>query len=135
MNRELLKHAKVYIDKMASGINPLTDEAVKEDDLLNNIRIARCLFYVSSVLADVLTNSRSNSKKINKIPFYLEEEIVQKYDYSDEYLSISKIVSQINRLKQNDNMSNLKATDVCLWLLNIGLLKEIESNGKKVKIP
>ncbi len=135
MNIELLKHAKVYIDKMANGINPLTDEAVKEDDLLNNIRIARCLFYVSNVLTDVISNNKYNSKKINKIPFYLEEQIVQKYDYSDEYLSVSKVVSRINRLKQDDNMSNLKATDVCSWLLNIGLLKEIENNGKKVKIP
>ena len=46
MNLELLKHAKEYIEKMANGINPLTGEIVPDNDLINNIRISRCLFYV-----------------------------------------------------------------------------------------
>ena len=44
MNLELLKHAKEYIENMANGINPLTGESVKDDDLINNVRISRCLF-------------------------------------------------------------------------------------------
>ena len=34
---ETLLRAKMYIDKMANGINPLTDEDVYEYDLINNI--------------------------------------------------------------------------------------------------
>ena len=40
---EILLHAKSYIDKMAQGINPLTDEAVPDGDMVNNVRISRCL--------------------------------------------------------------------------------------------
>lgn len=57
MNLELLKHAKGYIEKMANGINPLTGESVPDNDLINNIRISRCLFYVNDILGDVLTNN------------------------------------------------------------------------------
>lgn len=47
MDLNLLEHAKNYIDKMANGINPLTNENVSESDLINNVKISRCLFYVS----------------------------------------------------------------------------------------
>ena len=36
MNLELLKHAKNYIEKMANGINPLTNEIIP-DNFLKNI--------------------------------------------------------------------------------------------------
>ena len=49
MNNKVLKHAQEYIEKMANGIDPTTNELAKKDDLINNVRIARCLFYVNSV--------------------------------------------------------------------------------------
>ncbi len=51
---ETLERAKMYIDKLANGINPLNDEPVKDDDIVNNIRISRCLFYVSNILKNVI---------------------------------------------------------------------------------
>ena len=50
MNLDLLKHAKGYIEKLANGINPLTGENIPETDIINNIRISRCLFYVNNIL-------------------------------------------------------------------------------------
>ena len=43
---ETIAHAKKYLDEMANGKNPLTGEAVSETDLINNVRISRCLFFV-----------------------------------------------------------------------------------------
>ena len=53
---ETMQHAKNYIDKLANGIDPLTDEIIKDDSVINNVRISRCLFYVSNVLQDVINN-------------------------------------------------------------------------------
>ena len=53
---ETIQHAKNYLDKLARGINPLTDEPVPEEELINNVRISRCFFYVSDVLRRVLEN-------------------------------------------------------------------------------
>ena len=47
---EKIQRAKMYIDKMANGINPITDEQTVDDDTLNNVRVSRCLFYVSDIL-------------------------------------------------------------------------------------
>lgn len=93
MNLELLKHAKEYIEKMANGINPLTGENVPDSDIINNVRISRCLFYVNTVLGEVLSNCGiSNSK--NKIPFNLSREEINKFEYTNEDLSISNIVKK-----------------------------------------
>lgn len=135
MNLDLLKHAKGYIEKLANGINPLTGENIPETDIINNIRISRCLFYVNNILGEVLSNGGIYNPKIKKIPFYLSKEEINKFEYVNEDLSISKIIKRINNLKSNENMVNLKASDVCRWLISIGLLTEIEKNGKKIKIP
>ena len=55
-NLELLMRAKTYMDKLANGVNPLDDTPVLEDDIVNNIRISRCFFYVSDVLRQVIEN-------------------------------------------------------------------------------
>ena len=34
---EILQHAKDYLDKLAKGIDPLTDREVPENDIINNI--------------------------------------------------------------------------------------------------
>lgn len=42
---EKIKYTKAFIDSLAEEINPLNGEPIPEDDLLNNIRISRCMFY------------------------------------------------------------------------------------------
>lgn len=104
---ELLKHANNYIEKMANGINPLTDKKCNDNDMINNVRISRCLFYVSKVLDDVIKNN--NKKRTSgSIPFYMDNDTIKGYRITDEKLSISKVASRINELKTNDNMKNLK---------------------------
>lgn len=107
MDLELLKHANNYIEKMANGINPLTDKKCNDNDMINNVRISRCLFYVSKVLDDVIKNN--NKKRTSgSIPFYMDNDTIKGYRITDEKLSISKVASRINELKTNDNMKNLK---------------------------
>ena len=75
--------------------------------MINNVRISRCLFYVSKVLDDVIKNN--NKKRTSgSIPFYMDNDTIKGYRITDEKLSISKVASRINELKTNDNMKNLK---------------------------
>lgn len=135
MNLALMKHAKDYIEKMANGINPLTNESVPDNDLINNIRISRCLFYINNILGEIINNGGIINKNTPKLPFHLTREEIKKYEYQNEDLSITKIVGKLNKLSQNPNMINLKVTEACNWLVSIGLLKEVEKNGRKIKLP
>ena len=47
---EKIKYTKEFIDSLAEEINPLNGKPIPEDDLLNNVRISRCMFYVSTLL-------------------------------------------------------------------------------------
>ena len=53
---EIMQRAKVYMEKLAQGIDPISDQEIPEDSVLNNVRLARCFFYVSGVLEQVIAN-------------------------------------------------------------------------------
>ena len=53
---EKIQYAKSFIDKMANGINPLDNTPIPEGELLNHVRISRCLFYVSELLEQMATS-------------------------------------------------------------------------------
>ena len=73
---EKIAYAKSYIEKLANGINPLTNQEVPDSDIINNVKISRCLFYVSDLLRQVVENKGiSQSKnKSSKVPFQLDYE-------------------------------------------------------------
>lgn len=131
MNSNIIKRAKEYIDKMANGINPLTDKPIPQEELLNNVQITRCLFYVSKVLEDAIKRENKSKKR----SFTIETEELKKFTFSDTPISISEIVKRINALIDNETVSPLRVSKVQEWLLYSDVLFEEEKNGKKAKRP
>ena len=43
---EKIERAKMYMDKLANGINPIDDSVVPDEDIVNNVRLSRCFFFV-----------------------------------------------------------------------------------------
>ena len=72
---ETMQRAKMYLDKLAQGIDPITNQEVPEDSVLNHVRLARCFFYVSNVLQDVINNGGVVGKTIKpqKISFSITD--------------------------------------------------------------
>lgn len=137
---ETMMRARQYIESLANGKNPLTGENVKDDDIINNVRISRCLFYVSTVLQKVIDNGgevqKIKSKKSQREEFNLTEE--QKSNLKPDKLSLSssKITALINDQIDTEKMKKLKVTTLNSWLVSIGLLtEETTPIGKTRKIP
>ena len=63
---EKIAYAKTYIEKLANGINPLTDQPVPDSDSINNVRISRCLFYVSDLLRQIVENGGVSQRKTKR---------------------------------------------------------------------
>ena len=128
-DREILCRAKEYVDKLANGIDPLTDSPVNENDIVNNIRISRCLFYVSNVLNRVIANGVHLKKKyISKQSFSLSKEDLKKLEYYDDPVPITKFLRNINALINENIMKKLSYKSVQAWLVKVGLLEN--ANGK-----
>ena len=136
---ETMQHAKGYLDKLAKGIDPLTDREVPEDDVINNVRISRCLFYVSDVLRQVIENGGvigAPSKKGELAPYALSFEERGRYTFGEWPLSASQIAQRLNELVDLSTMQKLKTTSITAFLMQSGLLFEEESpNGSRNKRP
>ena len=132
--KEKMQYAKNYIDQLANGINPLNGEPIRDDDIVNNIHISRCLFYVSFVLQNSIENDKNSSK--NKLPFNISAEQLSKFQFSDDGITISEIVKRINNLVDLETFKKLQYTVISDWLVDIGMLEVItKSDGKHSKRP
>ena len=134
---EKLLKAKSYLDKLANGINPITNELASENDTINNIHISRCLFYVSDVLRNLIENNNNPKKKKNsKIPFSVTPQQLADYVFDDNPITVTEITKKLNSLIDTEEMKGIKTTSITNWLIKINMLEYFaDENGKNHKIP
>ena len=110
---EKIEYAKSFIDKLANGINPIDGTQIPEGDIVNNVRLSRCFFYVSDILRQVIENGGVNApqyvKRIKKLPFSLTEEQKTCLIASERSKSISEIADRLNELIDQEVMSKISA--------------------------
>lgn len=135
---EKIAYARGYIQKLANGIDPLTGREVPDGDIVNNVRISRCLFYVSTILGQVVENGGVSPRKRNvrKVPFQLEYQAREAFRYSEVPIPISEVTRRINELIQTEEMTKLSYRHLLEWLVEIGLLLLVpDASGKAVRKP
>ena len=115
---ETLERAKMYMEKLANGINPIDGSVIPDEDIVNNVRLSRCFFYVSDVLRQVIENGGvTPQKKTMKKPFSLTVEQRETFDFSEVPIPISEISKRINTLSTNENMSTLLTFGVSTFFM------------------
>lgn len=134
---ETLNRARMYLEKLANGVNPLDGTTVPEDDVIHQVRISRCLFYVADVLRQVIENGGVHpQEKMKKAPFSLPLEQRAAFAFSSVPIPISEVTKRINDLNANADVEKLSYRTIGDWLLSIGMLeKELNGDGKTVKRP
>lgn len=135
---EKIAYARSYIQKLANGINPVTNQEVSEGDVINHIRISRCLFYVADVLGQVVENGGVSTRKgkVHKLPFQLDYQVRGTFRYSESSIPISEITRRINELIRPEEMKKLSYKHIQEWLIEIGLLELLtDASGKMVRKP
>lgn len=136
---EKIEYAKSFIDKLANGINPLDESPIPDGDVVNNVRLSRCFFYVSDILRQVIENGGVTAPKVKKPakpPFSLTDEQRANIKISHRPIGVSEIADHLNSLVNLEEVGKISATTISAWLVSIGLLETIERpDGKKSKIP
>lgn len=135
---EKMQRAKTYIDKLANGIDPITDIEMSEDSTLNNVRLLRCFFYVSDILRQVIENGGhvKQAKRPKRSDFQLSVEERKNFPFSKQPIRISEFVAKINDLVDLENMKKMTTTVITGWLLEKGFLELQEyPDGKKARLP
>ena len=131
---EIMQRAKMYMDKLARGIDPISDQEVPGDSVLNNVRLARCFFYVSGVLEQVIANG---GKVISgQAEFFITPEELRRVKPVPEDVRISRFAELITETVNDPGRKPLKATTVTNWLLEKGYLsKQVDADGKSRRFP
>ena len=134
---ETLERAKTYMEKLANGINPIDGTVIPDEDVVNNVRLSRCFFYVADVLRQVIDNGGvASQKKVKKEPFFLSAERRDAFEFSETPISISEISRRINALSTSENMEKLSYKTIRDWLESLGMLENaLDGNGKTTKRP
>ena len=123
---ETMIRAESYIRKMADGINPITGEPAADDDMVNNVRITRCLYYVSDILKQVIDNNGVITKKSSgsgkKADFFITDGQRAALTEFDRPAYISELAERINALTEENNCKKFAAKWVTEYFVSIGLL-------------
>ena len=133
----MIKRAKFYIDKLSNGISPIDNTILPKNEIVNNIKVTRCLFFVLNILDEAIKNSDTVNKNLKyKKPFYTTQQKLSDFPYSTKPLSISQITNIINSMVHSEDMKELSCNTITLWLIEKGYLKIIVGEDKKErKIP
>ncbi len=135
---EIMIHAKTYLDKLANGINPLTDENLPEEDVVNQVRISRCLFFVSDIMRRVIENGGviKQQKSFSLKPFHLTEEQIHSYEIPDKPIFVSLMTERLNALVTEPGMKKLSHNSITGFLLNHDYLTVyVNSKGQNIRRP
>lgn len=128
---EKMERAKMYIDKMAEGINPITNTYAPENDTINNDRIARCLSYVSEILGRVIENGGEVSRAVkssggNRNFFFITDEQLDRLSPRENSCYANDIADDIKAVTAENNTTKFQGTWITEWLVSIGMLMQTE---------
>ena len=127
---EIIARAQMYLEKLANGIDPLTNKEVAENDVVNNVRISRCLHYVTGILKQITT---TGSFEIQKSDFTLSARQLERFAYSQTPLTVSEITKRLNELADPLQYNTLKNGVITEWLTESGMLTNVVINNKSKK--
>ena len=116
--QEKLHRAKHYIDSLANGVNPLDGTLIPEQDIVNNVKISRCLFFVSDVLRKQLDGHEP--KKVSgkdKKQFYITEEEKLQYIPSKTPIPASGISYKVNEILDEKKMRKVSYITITAWIV------------------
>ena len=108
---EIMQRAKMYMEKLAQGIDPISDQEMPEDSVLNNVRLARCFFYVSGILDQVIANG-GKVVSISQKDFFITDEELRRVNPSQEPIRITQFVDLIMNAINDPDRKRLKTTTI-----------------------
>ncbi|HOG00159.1 MAG: hypothetical protein BWY35_02000 [Firmicutes bacterium ADurb.Bin248] len=133
--RDKLERARMYIYKLANGIDPISDREMPEDAVLNQVRLSRCFFYVAEALDRYIRNyERLNREKApKKEAFALTPEQWRSIEISEQPIPISIFAQRVNAALADENRVKFAYRWATDWLLEAGYLRI--PPGAKGKLP
>lgn len=132
---ETVMRAKMYMDQLSQGIDPISGCPIPDDSTLNNVRLCRCFHYVAGILNQVIQNG-GHVGAIEKIPFAISPEQLRRVQISPYPIRITELGDALVQAVGSYDMKRPSATKFSNWLIQKGFLqKESTPDGKNRRVP
>lgn len=126
---EKIREAKEIVSKLASGVNPVNGDEIKNDNILNNPQMIRCLFFVSDVLENVAAGGYSKAaKKMTK--FIMNANQKENVVFTEGEIGVNEIAKCINNNINPLISKKVSGNIISRGLKKMGVLAEIENEDK-----
>lgn len=110
--------AKMYMDKLVNGINPLTGFRLNAGDIVKDDRVIACFEYISEVLQRNIEDFDSNyttSRRTQQKPFMTDDQYAQ-IRVSYEPVLLIDIANEINRVIKDNDTKKILGVWINDWL-------------------
>lgn len=133
---DTVKRAKLYIDQLANGINPFDGTVIPEGEIIHNVRLSRCFFYISRILQQVVDNGGTVTpgEPKKRIPLSIPHQKREQFAYSGTPISASEIARRVNQLAGDERMKKLTYSGIVSWLMDIGLLTRVSAPDGRLTV-
>lgn len=122
-----------YLKRMAEGKNPINNEPLENDSVLNNPNVIRCLYFIEDVLRQV--KEADGKLQVNKKKKDFPLSHLEKYEYRKD-LGITHLVEQLNEDLDESIYKKLSYSKITNWLKTTGYLDVVEDwDNKKKSVP
>ncbi len=97
---ERLQRAKMFMDYLANGVDPVSNTDANANTL-HNEQVISCFRFVSDVLARSIYET-DNSAKHGNADFFIIEEQCAELNIYPYHCKVSELASEINRVTENN---------------------------------
>ena len=122
-----LQWAKMFMDYLANGVDPVSNTDADEDTLHNEV-IRSCFRYISDILSREIYEAEINTKKSSAF-LITDEQFAELKTYSYN-CKVSELAAEINRVTEDNNTKKFSATWINDWLEAEGYLRPSELKSR-----
>ena len=133
---ETMQRAKMYLDKLAQGIDPITGREMPEDSVLNHVRLARCFCYVSDVLGRMIANGGTVGQITRNVDFSITPEQLARVQIKDYPVRITEFTDVLYQAVADPQMKKPGVKRITDWLTEKGFMTQSTGqDGRYHRIP
>ncbi|MCQ1530181.1 hypothetical protein [Lutispora saccharofermentans] len=136
MNEELekIQKARLVLQKIAKGINPVNGEQIEQESFLNDPRIIRCFYYVAEVLDNVAKGAYSSRRSgPGAAKFFITPEQKARVQFPEGKIGVNEFSKCINMCIDLNESKKLTGVELNKRLKALGILSEEQTEEGKTR--
>ncbi|KAB3529393.1 hypothetical protein [Alkaliphilus serpentinus] len=132
MNRdfERIDKAKLILEKIAKGVNPVTGEQIENDSFLNDPRVIRCFYFVTEILDNVRKGAYNSGKNTK---FIITPEQKGMVEFPANNIGVNEFSKHVNACLDLSISKKLSGTELNKRLKKLGILSEEKTEESKTR--